>query len=502
MGKRSKKSTKRGFGKERMRYEDSVGSGLAGGRRSRGVVQDPMSSRVHQEARNAEIPNTGLSVAKSLDQAPATLLAERDRRYRRNKRRALITLSVIGSLILGLATAGALYYMSLHNRMVVRNQALNIPAIDTPPPAPGEPFNLVIFGSDSRNPDEPARTDTIILARIDPSEQKIWMVSIPRDTRVELPDRGAQKINAAYVYGGSNMAIEAVEELSGQEVDYFITVNFWGFEDIIESMGGIKVDVPTAINCRKSDFTPDKRASRIAPGPQILDGAHALTFVRYRGYSDGDIGRTGAQQLFLRALIEQMTDVPPTRLPGIASSLADNITTSFTPFQLLQLSREMRGVSPDDFYATTLPGEWRSPFVWTNEAEAEVVWSRFGVSDFNADSEDGEEEVVEIAPSDVTMTVRNGTTRVGIGREAAAIMRARGFIVDEVGNTANQAVYDENLVVYRDNRDAANLALRFMPEASRIVQSRGMFRFDSDILVILGTEWDISDVPVADVTSE
>ncbi|MCL2437928.1 MAG: LCP family protein [Coriobacteriia bacterium] len=504
MGRYSNKKSKRSLGRDRMRYEQSAANDPMGSRSGMSSDFSTAGSRIARDAKSAELSTTSLSTAKSLEKTPATLMAERDRRRRRTRKRIVIALSVIGILLLGVVGAGAAYYLSLQNRMTV--PTADFPSLDSPEVAAGEPFNLLILGDDARDADELERADTIILMRIDPGTQEAWMVSIPRDTRFDFPGRGAYKINAATVLGGTDLAIEAVEELSGHEIDFVMTVNFWGFEEIVDSIGGIEIDVPIEINCTASDFTPDGRASRIAPGPQVLDGAHALTFVRFRGYQDGDIGRTGAQQLFFRAMLEQMTDVPTTRLPGIANSLADNVTTNFTPMQLLQLARDMRGIGQDDFHTTTLPGEWRSPFIWTDEAEAAVIWNNFGERPFDADPDvESEEEgtsVPSMNPSEVSMTVRNGTMRAGIASEAASIMRARGFVVDEIGNTANQTVYDENMVVYTDNREAAELARQFMPDATRVVQSRGMFTFSTDVLVILGSEWDINQVPVADVISE
>ena len=505
MGRYSKKkSFGRGSGRDRERFEQSAGSGLAGGSGRSRRTADSLGStlRVAREAEGAQISNTRLAAAKNLDKVPATLLAERDRRKRRTKKRMLVALSVAGALLLALIAAGALYYMSLHNRMTVRSADVPQALLDTPTPEITEPFNLAIFGSDARNPSDNDLTDTIIVARIDPRARQVWMVSIPRDTRVELPGHGASKINAAYVHGGPEMAIQALEDVSGQDMDYFITINFWGFESIIDAMGGVEIDVPIAINDPRADFTPDGSASRIAPGLQTLDGAHALTFVRHRdGYTDGDIGRTRAQQLFFRAIIEQMTDVPLMQIPGIANSLADNVKTNLTPLQLLQLGRSMRGTSPDNFYATTLPGEWRSPFIWIDEAGAAEVWRNFGVAPFESDEDDEGIQGFNISPSEVTLTVRNGTTTVGLAAQASSVLRARGFVVEDIGNTGNQTAYKENMVVFNDNRQAAELVAQFMPEATRVVQARGMFHFDTEVLVILGTEWDIGAVPVADVTA-
>ena len=329
-----------------------------------------------------------------------TRLARRALEKRRARKRAtIIFISVLGILLLALIAAAALYYVSLQNRMTV--PTANFPALDSPPVAAGEPFNLVIFGDDSRNPNELERADTVILMRVDPGEQEVWMVSIPRDARVELPGYGAQKINAATALGGTDLAIEAIEDLSGVEIDFVIAMNFWGFESIVDAMGGVEIDVPIAINDPLGDITPDGRASIIEPGLQNLDGAHALTFVRHRdGYVDGDFGRMHAQQLFLRALLDQMADVSVARLPGVASSLADNITTNLTLSQLLQLAQNMRGTSQDNFHTITLPGQWRSPFVWIDEEDAASIWQDFGERPFvlAEELEDAEEDREDASP--------------------------------------------------------------------------------------------------------
>jgi LCP family protein required for cell wall assembly len=266
-----------------------------------------------------------------------------------------------------------------------------------PAPDPTEPFNLVIFGQDSRDgEDENERTNVIMLAHIDPQEQEVWMVSIPRDTRVVLEGHGARKLNAAYDRGGVEMAIEQVELISGEEVNYFITIDFYGFEHVVDAIGGVEIDVPIDIDDPKADFTPDNSAQRIDAGLQVLDGAHALTFVRHRdGYIDADIGRTRAQQLFFRSLISQMQDVSLARLPGVANTLADNITTNLTPLQLMQIAREMRGIGPDSYHSITLPGDWISPFIHLDEAKSAEIWAQFGVGPFETDEDeelqDGEE---------------------------------------------------------------------------------------------------------------
>ena len=308
------------------------------------------------------------------------------------KKIVFITALVALLLVAASAMAAMLYYNNLQNRMTVPQADIPQRMREAPQLEPTEPFNLVIFGQDSREgADENERTNVIMLARIDPDSQQIWLVSIPRDTRVELPGYGARKINAAYDRGGLELAIDMVEDVSGQNVDHFLTIDFNGFERVVDAVGGVEIDVPIDIDDPRADFSPDGSAQRIDAGLQVLDGIHALTFVRHRAsYIDQDIGRTRAQQLFFRSMIEQMSDVPLTRLPGVANALADNVTTNLTPMQMLQIARDMRGVSADDFYSITLPGEWITPFIYLDEEASARIWEQFGIEPF--DSEDDEEE--------------------------------------------------------------------------------------------------------------
>ncbi|MCL2746999.1 MAG: LCP family protein, partial [Coriobacteriia bacterium] len=225
MGRYSNKKSKRSLGRDRMRYEQSAANDPMGSRSGMSSDFSTAGSRIARDAKSAELSTTSLSTAKSLEKTPATLMAERDRRRRRTRKRIVIALSVIGILLLGVVGAGAAYYLSLQNRMTV--PTADFPSLDSPEVAAGEPFNLLILGDDARDADELERADTIILMRIDPGTQEAWMVSIPRDTRFDFPGRGAYKINAATVLGGTDLAIEAVEELSGHEIDFVMTVNFW-----------------------------------------------------------------------------------------------------------------------------------------------------------------------------------------------------------------------------------------------------------------------------------
>ena len=305
----------------------------------------------------------------------------------RTKKILVITSLVFSLLLCAGVITGALYYISVQTRMAA--PAEDVPERMISPEealAPQEPYTIALLGTDARQPDVRDRTDTIILARVEPATRQVWMVSIPRDTKVEIPGYGTRKINAAHAYGGPELAIEVIEELTGQHIDHYMTINFFGFEEVIDALGGVTLDVPNTIEGEKAalaDFTSDKSASRIEAGLQHLDGAHALTFVRYRGYIDGDFGRTYAQQMFFRAVLDQIDEVSLVRVPGLVDAIASNVETNLTPIQLAQVAREMRGTKSENLYTITLEGEWHSPFVYLDEEFAQHVWQQFGVEPFD-----------------------------------------------------------------------------------------------------------------------
>ncbi len=166
------------------------------------------------------------------------------------------------------------------------------------------PVNLIILGLD----EEQVRSDVITLFNYDPMKSKLNILSITRDTMVYHKGR-RMKINALIGRGGEKLIIEKVEEMTGLTIDYYLTVNFSGFRKIIDILGGVEVDVPFDMNY---DDPEQKLHIHLNKGRQILDGDKAEQFVRYRkgntlgqGYTEGDLGRVKAQQVFLKELVEQ-----------------------------------------------------------------------------------------------------------------------------------------------------------------------------------------------------
>ena len=244
-------------------------------------------------------------------------------------------------------------------------------AVELEPAKPQEPYNMLILGFDKRPKEKAFRSDTMILARVDPKTKEVWLISIPRDMRAEIPGHGHSKINDAYFYGKEQLAIDTVEKLTGQKINYYMGVNFTGFRRIVNAMGGVWINVPVEINDTEADPSRGNKYSHIDAGYQRLDGNHAITFVRARHqFADQDFSRMKNQQLFFKAAADQIANkTSVAKIPRIIATAAPYISTNMSLSQMLRTAQAMKGAGSKNVYATTLPGSWRTPYIWLDEDE-------------------------------------------------------------------------------------------------------------------------------------
>jgi polyisoprenyl-teichoic acid--peptidoglycan teichoic acid transferase len=168
---------------------------------------------------------------------------------------------------------------------------------------PGEPQTILILGSDHRaneGEEEGSRSDTTMLVRVNPDKGLISAMSIPRDLKVEIPEFGTEKFNAAYSYGGPKLTLQVVKELTGLKVNHVVNVDFLGFVRAVDAIGCVYVDVDRRYYHSNVGVAPSEQYSEIniQPGYQKLCGVKALQYVRYR-HTDTDIVRSARQQSFL-----------------------------------------------------------------------------------------------------------------------------------------------------------------------------------------------------------
>ncbi len=269
---------------------------------------------------------------------PAPVQPVRPEKPRRRRWGRGIGLALLSLLLLLLLAAGVSYWLL---DRAVRESNSRVPA-DVPPAltAAGsissQPVNILFMGSDQR-PGEPARADTLMLMRVDRQAGTISQLSIPRDTLADIPGYGEGKINSAYAYGGPALQIEAVQQLTGLPVHHYVELDFDGFPAIVDSLGGVDIDVPKTIDSQYPEGVQWTQVHFDA-GPQHMDGERALTYVRVR-YSDDDFQRMGRQQQFMQALTQKLTSpVNLLKMPAIGPRIMDNMTTDISTNDLIRLA--------------------------------------------------------------------------------------------------------------------------------------------------------------------
>lgn len=175
------------------------------------------------------------------------------------------------------------------------------------------------------------------------------MFSLPRDTRVAIEGHGHDKINHAMSYGGIPLVESSVENLLGIEIDHYVKVNFDGFINVIDALGGVNVDVPARM------YKP-LEAIDLLPGYQTLDGADALAFVRWRGDGTGDYGRIERQQQFIAALTEKIKGMSMSQALNVVSAVMDSIETDMSVRQMTSYGTTVLGMGTESIKTYSFVG--------------------------------------------------------------------------------------------------------------------------------------------------
>lgn len=209
-------------------------------------------------------------------------------------------------------------------------------------------FTVLMMGCDARPGDETSRSDTLMIAYVDLNDNIVRLVSIPRDTYVTIPTSGERtKINHAYAYGGIELTEQTLKSNFDIDIDYTAEVDFQGFIDIVDALGGVTIDVPM-------DMQYAAEGIDLQAGVQTLNGEQALQFCRFRSDGQGDLGRVERQQLFMSTLKDQVLSMGTVlKIPDICSAIKNNVVTNLTGTQLLQIFMDLK----DGFDLITLEPE-------------------------------------------------------------------------------------------------------------------------------------------------
>lgn len=214
---------------------------------------------------------------------------------------------------------------------------------------------IMIMGVDERE-DDVGRSDTLMIATIDPETNQAALLSIPRDTRVKIKGHGYDKINAAYAYGGHNLTQATVENFLGVRMDHYIIINPHAFQRIIDAIGGIDIDVEKRMYYKDPWDDDGGLVIDLYPGMQHMDGKTAESYVRYRD-EEGDIGRIGRQQKFMRAIMDKLTSpaILP-RLPAIIHEVLSSVRTDLSFRQILEFAGALKNAQKNGLKTDMVPG--------------------------------------------------------------------------------------------------------------------------------------------------
>ncbi len=214
---------------------------------------------------------------------------------------------------------------------------------------------IMIMGVDERD-DDVGRSDTLMIASIDPKTNQASLLSVPRDTRVKIQGHGFDKVNAAYAYGKEKLSQDTVERLLGVNIDHYIIINTKSFKKIIDAIGGIDIDVPKRMHYEDPWDDDGGLIIDFHPGMQHMDGAKAVTYVRYRD-EEGDLGRIRRQQDFVKACMEKLVSpaiIP--KLPAVIKEVMGSIETDLSFRQLLEFAGTLKESKDNGLKTDMVPG--------------------------------------------------------------------------------------------------------------------------------------------------
>jgi len=257
---------------------------------------------------------------------------------------------------------------------------------------PAEPLNILLLGVDEGQ----TRTDVVVLAHVDPKQNRVSLLSLPRDTLVEIdcgsakPCQSPDKLAHAHAYGGKNgpaFAMKSVSNLLGVKVDHYVRVDYAGFQAVVDRLGGVEILIDHNMDYEDPYAHPPLRIHfKASTQPQHLDGEDALRYVRFRADGLGDIGRIERTKRFALALIEtSKKNGSIAQWPGLVNALWPYLSTDLDLRSAVALAKVVSRTDPAHMDVEILPGkdDPNSPrgWVWVaDRAKAREVVERMGLA--------------------------------------------------------------------------------------------------------------------------
>lgn len=357
-------------------------------------------------------------------------------------------------------------------------------------------INILLLGMGGKKHEGGYLTDTLILASLEPSTKKVAMISIPRDLAVPVEGMGLQKINSINAYaenkesGSGGIAIsQAVSDLLNIPIDYYIRIDFEGFINVIDEIGGVTVEVENSfddysypVSGREDDPNYDSRYEHlhIEKGQQDMDGDLALKFARSRhaaGIEGSDFARARRQQKIIEAVKDEVISVNmllrPITINNIVNQMQDHVSTNLKVWEMLKLWNTFKDIKNENIINKVLNNSSSGLLVDSvSPAGAYVLIPRSG--DFSeiqylvnsVFSDAPREKKTEVTKEKATVEVKNGTWINGLASKVALDLEKYGFTIARIGNSSRRnitksVIYDltygekkESLTVLHDKTKA------------------------------------------------
>jgi len=319
-------------------------------------------------------------------------------------------------------------------------------------------INILLLGLDKVPGEDVNRPDSIAFVSIDIDDKVVRLLSLPRDTRVQIPGRGWQKLNHAYAYGGVELLKTTLVNYLGVPIPYHVIVNLQNFPELVDLVGGVTINVPKRL--RYTDRAGGIHID-IPAGEQHMDGKTALGFVRFRHDALGDIGRVERQQVFMMTVFNKIKDPAMiTKIPELIRQGIRLVKTNLSLSQAIQLASYLKDLDPSRVVFRTLPG--KAAYIsgisyWLGELGdlSEILTEKPGEPQDNIMEEDRADEPVSATDLDlkdtlasikVSLSILNGSGTAGVGKESATRLQSLGIDVAHIGNAKHYDYKYTNLL--------------------------------------------------------
>jgi LCP family protein required for cell wall assembly len=430
------------------------------------------------------------------------------------RRKSLLLTGLLVVFLIGGVYSAYLFYTTVkdfvaHAQLGMPSAQTNIEQGRSPedelPNVSTERVNILLLGTDKRAGETgPSRTDTMILATIDPQTKTAAMLSIPRDLWVPIPGYSENRINVAhflgerdkYPGGGPALAKKTVQYTLGVPVHYYVRINFEGFERIIDAIGGITIDVKEAIHDTKyPDSNYGYMTVDIPAGVQKMGGKTALQYARAR-HGTSDFDRARRQQEVLKAIRDKVLslNIPLTRIPEILKLVGDSVQTDLSLNEMYALAKEGReltniqsGVIDENMTTPQTTPDGASVLIPNSTKIRDLINQLFGGPVPTASPPLSEKE--QIAQEAAKVEVQNGTLTPGLALRTNEYLKSLGYNVVAYSN-ADRSDYALTVIVDYGGKTATvnALATLFNVSVDNVRKNTGL-QSSVDVRVILGRDY-------------